>query len=63
MSFSTLHEVICYKFCQAGSGSAFKKLLDQDPHRDEQLDPDPQKMNADPQPWWGGGGDTDIVQE
>ena len=30
--FSTLYEVICYKFCQAGSGSTFTKLLDPDPH-------------------------------
>ena len=45
-----------HKFCSAGSGSAFKKLLDPDPHWEEQLDPDPQKMNADPQPWlWVGG--------
>ena len=25
--------------------------MDPDPHREEQLDPDPQKLNADPQPW------------
>ena len=30
------------------------KLLDPDPHWEEQLDPDPQKMNADPQPWFVG---------
>ena len=54
LSFSTFHEVICYKFCKAGSGSRFKKLLDPDLRWDEQLDPDldPQKMNANPQPWW-----------
>ena len=28
------------------------KLLDTDPHWEEQLDPDPQKINADPQPWF-----------
>ena len=39
---STLHKVpvILNKFCWAGYGSAFFKLLD----------PDPQKMNADPKP-------------
>ena len=49
-SISTLHQVICYNFCSAGSGSAFKKLLDPNPHWEEQLDLDPQKINADPQP-------------
>ena len=51
-SLSTLHKVICYKFFQAGSGSVSFKLLDpdSDPNREEQLDPDPQKINADPQP-------------
>ena len=48
-STSTLHEVICYKFCKAASKSAFFKLLDPDPHWEEQLDPDPRKMNADPE--------------
>ena len=52
LSISTLHKVICYKFCS--SGSAFFKLLDSDPHWEEQLDPDLQKMNADPQPCWSG---------
>ena len=57
MSFSTLHKVILNKFVYAGSGfgSAVKKLLN--PHKEEQLDPDPHKMNEDPQPWffriWG----------
>ena len=35
----------------AGSGSAFFKLLDPVTQWEEQLDPDLQKMNADPQPW------------
>ena len=26
-------------------------MLDPDPHSEKLLDPDPQKMNADPQPW------------
>ena len=30
--FSTLNEVIFYKFCLAGSGSAFKMLLDPYPY-------------------------------
>ena len=34
----------------AGSGSVLKKQLDPDPHWEVQLDPDPQKMNVDPQP-------------
>ena len=33
----------------AGSGSAFFRQLDPDPHLEILLDPDPQKMNADPQ--------------
>ena len=37
LSFSTLHKVICYKFCEARSASVLKKLPD----------PDSQKMNAD----------------
>ena len=51
LSISTLHKVICNTFCEAGSGSAFFKHLVPDPHWEEQLDPDPQKMNADPQPY------------
>ena len=35
----------------AGSGSAFFRLLDPDPHGELQLGLDPQKINADPQPW------------
>ena len=35
---------------KAGSGFLFKKQLVPDPHREKRLDPDPQKMNADPQP-------------
>ena len=31
------------------SGFAFIKQLDPDPHSEKLLDPDPQKMNADPQ--------------
>ena len=31
------------------------KLLDPDPHWEEQRDPDPQKMNTDQQPWFGSG--------
>ena len=58
VSISTLHKVICHKFCQvgSGSGSTFFKLLDPDPdpHWEEQLvpDPDPQKR-MDPQPCEG----------
>ena len=37
---------------EAGSGSAFKKQLDPDPHGDKLPDPDPQKINVDPQPWF-----------
>ena len=37
----TLHEVILYRIVKAGSESALKK----------QLDPDPHKINADPQPY------------
>ena len=38
-----------YNFLKA----ALRKQLDPnlDVHREKQLDPDPQKMNADPQPW------------
>ena len=49
--FNTSKSKNCYKFCLAGSGSAFFKLLDMDPHWEEQVDPDPQEMNADSQPW------------
>ena len=37
------------QICIAGSGYALKKLLDPDPHSEEQLDPDLKKMNSDPQ--------------
>ena len=36
------------KLAYSGSGSAF--LKQPDPHSKKLLDPDPQKMNADPQP-------------
>ena len=39
-----------FKFCKAGSGSAFKMQLDPDLHWEKM--PDPQKMNADPQLWF-----------
>ena len=39
---------------RAGFGYAFFKLLDPDLHGDQQLDPDPQKMSADPQPCFNG---------
>ena len=35
---------------KAGSGSAFLKQLDPDPHSEKLLNSDAQKMNADPQP-------------
>ena len=47
----TLHKVIFNKCFKAGSGSAFLKQLDPDPHLEKLLDQDPQKMNAGPQPW------------
>ena len=40
-----------YKFVQAGSGFAFFKAAGSGYTFLKQLDPDPQKMNADPQPW------------
>ena len=45
----TLHKVICYQIFNAGSRSALRKLLQ---HWEKQLDQDPQKMNADPEPWF-----------
>ena len=39
----TLHKFICYTFF---------KQLNPDPHSEKLLDPDPQKMNVDPQPWF-----------
>ena len=37
---------------KGSGGLGLKKLLElnPDPHREEKLDPDPLKMNADPQP-------------
>ena len=29
-----------------------KKQMNPDPYLENQLDPDPQKMNAEPQPWF-----------
>ena len=47
------HKAYCYKVFKAWSWfeSALKKQLDPDPHWEKELDPnpDPQKMNADPQ--------------
>ena len=52
----TLYEVMFYKVFKTGfeSWSVLRKQLPvyPDPHWEKQLDPDPQKMNADPQPWW-----------
>ena len=39
-----------YKFVQAGSGIAFFEAAGSGYTFLKQLDPDPQKMNADPQP-------------
>ena len=36
-------------FVGSGSGSAFFKQLNPDQYSEKLLDPDPQKMNADPQ--------------
>ena len=44
------HENLCGSetLVQAGSRSAFFRQLDWDPHLEKMLDPDPQKMTADP---------------
>ena len=49
----TLHKVIFY--------NALKKQLDPDPHWEQELNPDPQKLNADPQPWCGFESDTSMM--
>ena len=48
----TLQKVIFDKFVKAGSRSesAFLKQLDPAPNSEKLLDPDPQKINGDPQP-------------
>ena len=56
MSFTTKEnssEVYFLKLVLTGSGSTFFRQLDldPDPHSEKLLDPDQQKMNADPQPW------------
>ena len=45
------HYAFSITVLKTGSGSAFKKQLDLDPHWEKQLYPDPQNLNADPQPW------------
>ena len=39
----TLHKVIFSKFFKAGSGSAFLKQMDPDPHSKKLLGPDPEE--------------------
>ena len=45
------NKVIINQFLKAGSRSALKKQLDLVTHREKQQDPNPSKINADPQPW------------
>ena len=63
----TLHKVVYLQFVLLGSGFTFKKQLNSDPHREKQLDPDTQQLNANPQAWfysprWGGGEEQEVVQ-